>query len=268
MSEEQVAEVSESAEVAQSVEDWRDTIPEEIRSHKSLQHIADVGALAKSYVHAQSMIGADKIAIPGKSATAEEWAEVHTKLGRPESPDSYSIETSDDMNTDMVGWFKNTAHQLGLNQSQAETLFNSYNDFVGQYSQLNESDAEAIVQQTEQSLRAEWGQAFDDRVAQGFGVVNTFADESILETQLSDGSLLGDNADFIRLMASVGDFMQQKLGEDTLEGVKTSGAITPDQAQEKLNELRRKDSPFWDSRHPEHDFYVQQALKYQEMIHD
>ena len=64
MSEEQVAEVSApemEQEVAQSVEDWRSSIPEEIRGHKSLDHINDVGALAKSYVHAQSMIGADKI---------------------------------------------------------------------------------------------------------------------------------------------------------------------------------------------------------------
>ena len=44
MSEEQVTEVSADAEVAQSVaDDWRSTIPEEIRGHKSLEHIQDVG---------------------------------------------------------------------------------------------------------------------------------------------------------------------------------------------------------------------------------
>ena len=73
MSEEQVAEVSETPEVTQSVADWRDSIPEEIRGHSSLEHINDIGALAKSYVHAQQMVGADKVALPGKSATADEW---------------------------------------------------------------------------------------------------------------------------------------------------------------------------------------------------
>ena len=65
MSEEQVAEVSEAVdvpEVAQSVEDWRDSIPEEIRGHSSLAHINDIGALAKSYLHAQQMVGAEKVA--------------------------------------------------------------------------------------------------------------------------------------------------------------------------------------------------------------
>ena len=81
MSEEQVTEVSADAEVTQSVaEDWRSTIPEEIRGHKSLEHIQDVGALAKSYVNAQSMIGADKIAIPGKHATDDDWGEVYRRL--------------------------------------------------------------------------------------------------------------------------------------------------------------------------------------------
>ena len=40
MSEEQVTEVSADAEVTQSVaDDWRSTIPEEIRGHESLEHI-------------------------------------------------------------------------------------------------------------------------------------------------------------------------------------------------------------------------------------
>ena len=67
--EQQVAEVVADAAVAQSggeVEfDWRSMIPEEIRDHKSLAHFTDVGARAKSLVNAQSMIGADKVAIPG-----------------------------------------------------------------------------------------------------------------------------------------------------------------------------------------------------------
>ena len=92
MSEEQVAEVSADAEVAQSVaSDWRTSIPEEIRGHKSLEHIQDVGALAKSYVNAQSMIGADKVAIPGKHATDEDWGEVYRRLGRPDTPDGYEL---------------------------------------------------------------------------------------------------------------------------------------------------------------------------------
>ena len=93
MSEEQGAVVSN--EVAPSVpDDWRSAIPEDIREHKSLSTIKDVGGLAKGFVHAQSMIGADKIAIPGKFATEDDWNPVWDKLGRPESAEAYELTTS------------------------------------------------------------------------------------------------------------------------------------------------------------------------------
>ena len=66
---EQVAEVADTA-VATSAEtaieaDWKSGIPEDLRNHPSIANMQDVGSLAKSMVHAQSMVGADKIAVPG-----------------------------------------------------------------------------------------------------------------------------------------------------------------------------------------------------------
>jgi len=127
MSEEQVAEVSApemEQEVAQSVEDWRSNIPEEIRGHKSLQHINDVGALAKSYVHAQSMIGADKVVVPGKSATPDEWNEFYARLGRPESPDAYELPQQEgaEVNPDMSNWYKQMAHEIQLRPPNCMSL--------------------------------------------------------------------------------------------------------------------------------------------------
>jgi hypothetical protein len=59
--------------------------------------------------------------------------------------------------------------------------------------------------------------------------------------------------------------MRERLGEDTLEGVKTNGGLTPDQARDKLSELTASNSPYWDNRHPEHDWYVQEAMKFREI---
>lgn len=270
MSEEQVAEVSAPEmveEVAQSVEDWRSSIPEEIRGHKSLQHINDVGALAKSYVHAQSMIGADKVVIPGKSATPEEWGEFYGRLGRPESPDYYDLPQPEGMeiNPDMTNWYKQMAHEIGLNPTQASKLYESYNQFLANFEQSTAVDQEAYVQQVETDLRREFGQAFDDRMALGNGVVEQFGHPDLMEVQLADGTLLGDNPDVIRMMANIGAFMRERLGEDTLEGVKTNGGLTPDQARDKLSELTASNSPYWDNRHPEHDWYVQEAMKFREI---
>lgn len=271
MSEEQVAEVSADAEVAQSVasDDWRSTIPEEIRGHKSLEHIQDVGALAKSYVNAQSMIGADKLAIPGKHATDDDWAEVYTRLGRPDSPEGYELNNEVpegvELSNDMLEWFKGTAHEIGLSGRQAQQLLDKYNAQLGAMTQVDDGQYEQMQQQVQNELRQEYGAAFDDRMAVANAVVLEHGNADLNEVEMADGRMLGDHPEFIKMMVNIGEFIRTRIGEDSLEGVKTSGALTPADAQARLSELRAPNSPYWDQRHPEHKFYVDEALKYQEL---
>ena len=98
MSEENVEQVAQPeaggtmletpAEVAQggSGNDFLSTIPEELRDHPSLSPIKDVENLARSYVNAQRLIGADKIPMP-VNPTEEDLDRIYSKLGTPESPD-------------------------------------------------------------------------------------------------------------------------------------------------------------------------------------
>ena len=67
------------------------SLPEDLRTEPSLQNIQDVNQLAKGYVSAQRMVGADKMAIPTKNSTPDDWKEVYTKLGLPETPDNYGV---------------------------------------------------------------------------------------------------------------------------------------------------------------------------------
>ena len=49
--------------------DWKASLSDEIRADKSLENIKDIESLAKSYVHAQKLVGAEKIPVPNKHAT-------------------------------------------------------------------------------------------------------------------------------------------------------------------------------------------------------
>jgi hypothetical protein len=271
MSEEQVAEVVADATVAQSVaDDWRSTIPEEIRGHKSLEHITDVGALAKSYVNAQSMIGADKLAIPGKHATDEDWGEVYRRLGRPDTPDGYELVNEMpegiEQNDDMLNWFRATAHEIGMTPTQAQKMLGKYNQFLGTQMGADEGMVEQLRETTEIELKKEYGAAFADRVSNGNAVMQEFGAEGLTELQMADGRLLGDHPEIIKMMVNVGEFINSKIGEDVLAGTKSSGGLTPDDAKAKLSEIRAPGTPYWDQRHPEHQFYVQEGLRYQEML--
>ena len=272
--EQQVAEVVADATVAQSggeVEfDWRSQIPEEIRDHKSLAHFTDVGAMAKSLVNAQSMIGADKVAIPGKHATDEDWGEVWRKLGRPDTPDGYELVNEMpegiEQNDDMLNWFRNTAHEIGMTPTQAQKMLGKYNQFLGTQMGADEGMVEQLRETTEIELKKEYGAAFADRVSNGNAVMQEFGAEGLTELQLADGRLLGDHPEIIKMMVNVGEFINSKIGEDVLAGTKSSGGLAPDDARAKLEEIRAPNSPYWDQRHPEHQFYVQEGLRYQEML--
>ena len=272
--EQQVAEVVADATVAQSggeVEfDWRSQIPEEIRDHKSLAHFTDVGAMAKSLVNAQSMIGADKVAIPGKHATDEDWGEVWRKLGRPDTPDGYELVNEMpegiEQNDDMLNWFSATAHEIGMTPTQAQKMLGRYNEFLGSQMGADEGQIEQLRETTEIELKKEYGAAFADRVSNGNAVMQEFGAEGLTELQMADGRLLGDHPDIIKLMVNVGEFINSKIGEDVLAGTKSSGGLAPDDARAKLEEIRAPNSPYWDQRHPEHQFYVQEGLRYQEML--
>ena len=271
MSEEQVAEVVADATVAQSVaSDWRTSVPEEIRGHKSLEHITDVGALAKSYVNAQSMIGADKLAIPGKHATDEDWGEVYRRLGRPDAPDGYELDNEMpegiEQSDDMLNWFKGAAHEAGLTPSQAQKLLGGYNQFLGTQVGADEGQIQQMRETTEIELKKEYGAAYADRITNGNAAMQEFGSAELSEIELADGRLLGDHPGIIKMMVNVSEFINSKIGEDVLAGTKSSGGLAPDDARAKLSEIRAPGSPYWDQRHPEHQFYVQEGLRYQEML--
>jgi len=285
--EQQVAEVAATdAAVAQSggeVDfDWRSQLPEEIRDHKSLAHFTDIGAMAKSLVSAQSMIGADKIVIPGKHATDDDWAEFYQKAGRPDSVDGYELENAVpdgvEASEGMLDWFKETALEIGLRPEQAQHLLSKYNNFIGTQGGADEAQVEQLVSSTATELQKEMGAAYKDKMGAAKQVTLQFGATEMVQTDkgpepqsfvnnlfLEDGRSVGDHPDMIRMMVNIGQYINDKIGEDSLVGVKTTGGLTPDDAKAKLAEIRAPNTPYWDQRHPEHQYYVQEGLKYQEM---
>ena len=247
--------------------DWKASIPEEIRGHKSLETIQDLPSLAKSYVNAQSMIGADKIALPGKSSTPEQWSEIYSKLGRPEAADKYELSNNlpegQELDATLMGGFTNTAHAAGLSTQQAQSLLDWYNNvLVDSTSQTTAAEQTQLEEKTN-ALKQHYGPAFEERVnlAKAVSAQFTEGDESIFDVKLEDGSLLGNHPDFIKMAANMGIFMKEKMGEDTLEGVKHTGVATTHELKGKIAELQRPDGPYWDNKHPEHDWYVKEVTR-------
>jgi hypothetical protein len=263
--EEQVAEVSET-EVAPSG-DWKDNLPEDIKGHSALGPINDVENLAKAYVNASSMIGRDKIPLPGEQASAEDWAEVYNRLGRPESAESYQIDAGETPDGALVDWFKSTAHDIGLNNKQAQQLVSAYNDMAVAQAEAG-PDLEMLRDQVSADLRQEYGPAFDDRLALANGLVSNFGGDEITKIELADGSLLGDNTDFIKAMVSVGEYIRDRVSEDDFAGIEKSDmSMTPIEINDKIREIEAPDSPLWSNAHPQHTAMMQERNRLYEMLY-
>ena len=264
-----VEEAGQATSVEPAKIDWRSEIPEEIRSHKSLETIQDIPSLAKSFVNAQSMIGADKVAIPGKYATDDDWNIVYDKMGRPAESSGYELENKlaegQSENVEMLTNYKDVAHKLGLQPRQAQGLLNWFNTTTADA--LPDPNAMAAKQsETIESLKREMGAAYDDNIALSNGVLSEFSTEGITDLQMADGSVFGDHPEVVRMMSKLGRFLKDKVGEDSLAGTKMNGAPTNEELSQKLREIRRPDGPFWDAKHPEHTWYVEESLKIAEQL--
>ena len=61
-----------------------------------MQNFSTMNDFVKSYLSAQKLVGSNKVAIPNKMATDEDWEEVYSKLGRPAKPEDYKYSFSEE----------------------------------------------------------------------------------------------------------------------------------------------------------------------------
>lgn len=256
-SENTVTELNNTPTIEKQIESWKDSLPEDLRAEKALESIHDVQGLAKSYVHAQKMIGTDKIPVPNKYATEEDWQAVYAKLGRPESPDAYEFNFDDKSPIDenALKGFKEAAHKHGLLPKQAEGIMNFYNEMTQNYIQDINSKSEQGRTNAEQFLKKEWGAAYDNKLQQAGTVANKYLDKDFMDLTLSDGTRVGDHPGFVKAFANIAS----ELGEDKLVQATGPQYMTPAEIDKQIAKLQQNGSAYWSKNHPGHAAAVQEV---------
>lgn len=252
----------------QSPADWRTGLPEELRGDKSLESIkgkdwAEAGpVLVKNYIHAQSLVGADKLIIPGKDAKPEVIAEFRRKLGVPEKAEEYGVKlpegiTEDKIDKKLLDVWKGRLHAQGIPKAQAESIITEY---LSDNAALIKTQEEASVKQQEtwaSELLQKFGKDYDKQV--NFA---RFALKELGSTELAtmlEQSGLGSNPSVVEFFAKAGKAISddKALGSGGLEGRPTSSAG----AQHALNAFNQdpaKQEALWKREHPNHDAAVKE----------
>lgn len=258
---------SAAAAPASTQPSWRDTLPEDIKGHASLARYKDVAEVAKAYLNAEKMIGAEKIALPGKHATDEDWMQVFRRLGAPEKPEDYKFELPKDsvIDQEMVKNFQAIVHKHGVLPKQAESLLNWYGELSAKRQQEHLTQLKAAQDQDWDLLRKEWGDGLERKAAMARAAVKEYGGDEMSDWLKQTG--LDRHPQMLRFMSKMGE----QLSEDTIPQGKGSGwGQTPDEIQQKINTIHAdRKHPYWDKMHPNHqsavkemeDFYKALATK-------
>ena len=245
---------------------FRDLIPENFREEKALDNFNNMEDFVKSYLHAQKLVGADKIPVPNKHATEEDWNEVFKRLGAPSDPNDYKYDLKDqEMDSEAVQQFNKTAHRLGLLPKQAEGLIKFYNEMNVNNAASQEEAAAQSQMNVEAELKKEFGPQYNKRLDQAKRLaVNSLGQDFLENTYLKDGSRLGDNLNVIKAFSDLAD----KLSEDPIIQGDGSSYMTAKDIEKEITELTQEGSAYWDKGHVNHQRSVDEVLKLREMLNN
>lgn len=209
--------------------DWKSALPDDLKAAKSLQSINSIEDLVKAHVNAQTLIGKRV-----EDMTPEQIAAYQQKAGRPETPDGYQLETPEGADENLVGWFKNTAHGLGLPAEQTGKLFAAYNEMVAEKTKAAEVVMQSQAIEDVKSLKREFGPDFDKRAELANRALEEFGGKDLVNVVNQAG--LANNPILVKAFAKAGAMLEEgKFVEGNSSG---KFGLTASEASAKIDALR------------------------------
>ena len=247
-------------------ESWKTGISETYRNDPNIEKFTEIDALAKSYINATRMIGQDKMIVPNKNFTEDQWSEAYAKMGRPEDSEKYSLEVKSDVfafDDQAMKSFREQSFKLGLNNEQAQGILEFYKDNVESTDKQSKVDIETSQAQAQNLLRQEWGRDYDANINKAKSIATANLTPEVLELQLADGTRLGDNIDVIKGFAKIANMMS----EDKILSTESENLDRSEDIQSEIDQIMNdKAGPYWNKSHPNHDKVVQQVYTMREML--
>ncbi|HNS45084.1 MAG TPA: hypothetical protein PKH37_07655 [Alphaproteobacteria bacterium] len=232
-----------------------------------------LGDVFKSYKHAQTLVGAEKIPIPaGKLNTPENWNYVMDKLGRPKSADGYKLEANlpegFPKDEKLTEGFKQVAHYLGLLPWQAEGLYKFYNDAQVEAFKEIEAQMSSQAEKTEAALMAELGtkQKYDEFVRGADAALQRFGGSP--EDIAAFSEKFGNDPIAVKILGNVAKAMME---DAAIRGDKNFDLFGEDAAAKVKNIMEDKANPlyeaYWSASHPQHQHAVDEVARLMAAIH-
>lgn len=233
-------------------DDWRASIAGDDQAMlKALSRFGSLADFGKSWKNAQEMIRSGKLkqtALP-ENATAEEVAEFRKAAGLPETPDAYEFPEPtggfSDGEKAIVGSLKARLHKANAPPAVVKAVGEWYGDFMREQQQAMETARIETMKATRQELVEEWGglKEYEKNVQLANAFLTRVAGSAEAATELgqirlADGSMLGANKNFVKLITSIA---RNSAGDDLVAMVEAPGSRDLQSRLDELYSLNRTD---------------------------
>ncbi len=253
-------------------DNWKDSLPEDIRASGVLENVNNVEQIAKMAIDGRKL-ASNAVRIPSEDASEEDHKafrddlmgkvpnlmikpdvdnqdsinEVMRSLGMPENVEGYELKDIPDPLKDNFDNMAKTAHSVGMTKKQLEVITAG---IITDY-QAGADAAKGELEAQKNELKTEWGAAYDTKVKtiSHFAEQTGFSDELI--NAIEGGQLSPANMKAFDMVVTGYQGEGVEIGKQPGDVEKT---MTPDEADTRLNELMgNKEHAYWHPEDPEHE---------------
>jgi hypothetical protein len=233
-------------------QDWRGGLPEDMRGNASLGKFKSVGDLAKSYLEVEAFRGSS-IRIPSADAGDDVKKEFHEKLrtsvpglipssdqdavraaaGIPKEAKEYAFDAAAlpegvQFSAEEQERFRADALRFGVSKER-------FKELVKDAAERRAGDVKA-VREAQAALKAEWGLAYEDRLAEVKAIVEKTNAPQHLKDAISQGRMDKATAAWLIGLAKGLGVEAREIAEQR-DGSLRRPKLSPEEAEAKIGEL-------------------------------
>jgi len=233
---------------------WRAALPDDLKNHDFVKDYAKPGDAIQAFVDLKTETS-KMLRIPDEKSTDEERSAFLNALGRPQTAEEYNLAKPEGLPEDVPydenisETFKGIFHEIGLSNSQAETIWGKYHDFIKSGYETSKKAEQEALDGAINSLKDEWtGDKFKEntelahRAFTGIFEDKTKQEEAktfIEETKIN-GLSLGDHPMFLKIFQQIGSVISDdRLNSGRGDGIQ-SGLSEEEQAKKRFPNTKFK----------------------------
>jgi hypothetical protein len=238
---------------------WKTGINTDLRNSPLLQKFEDtpegLNKALESHANLEKLLGHEKVPIPKDVNDVEGWNRFSKAMGIPDKAEGYGLadaaipESMKGMTLDK-NKFAEIAHAHKLTPAQAKGLWETYaRENISSYESAMKAHQEQLTK-TVNTLKGEWGDAYQTNVELGQMVINKFSPDQ--ETNDLMTAVVASDPRLIKAFAKIGEqFAENKVGEFQMKRF----SLAPEEAESEIEKMVKDlDGPYmnqsnkWSSR--------------------